>query len=74
MVLLFFLFFLLWLLPTASYRALRAKCPLNLIQDGHKAVNYHRPGSYIISGIVSPKIGFFEPFVFSKPPQLKLYR
>ncbi|KAM3848314.1 vomeronasal type-2 receptor 26-like [Vipera latastei] len=36
-LLVFLIFFLFWLLPTASYGALRAKCPLNLVQDEHKA-------------------------------------
>ncbi|XP_032998013.1 vomeronasal type-2 receptor 26-like [Lacerta agilis] len=65
------LILLLLLMPHDVFGAAKVKCPLNLIPDENEAVNYYMPGDHLIGGVLSPKRGFFEPFLFSKPPLSK---
>ncbi|XP_054832617.1 vomeronasal type-2 receptor 26-like [Eublepharis macularius] len=57
------------LLPNdAICGTLKAKCPLNLLNDLNDPWNYYRLGDLLIGGIMSLKSASLHPFTFKKPP------
>ncbi|XP_054832609.1 vomeronasal type-2 receptor 26-like [Eublepharis macularius] len=51
---------------------LKAKCPLNLIEDLNEPRNYYRPGDLLIGGIQTLKIPYLHPFTFEEPPMIRI--
>ncbi|KAK9405727.1 type-2 vomeronasal receptor [Crotalus adamanteus] len=67
------LLILLLLLPHLTCGVLKAKCPLHLVPDEVKPLNFYRSGDHLISGITSATTAKFLFYKFNRAPSAKLY-